>query len=121
RVSRWPAAPRRGQGPAHRQLAQRDGRGALPRVPPSLSLDCAARAAGHARLLSGDDARDRQPDPQETVASVGRTLEPTAASGVAGPGTSRRWSTSKAVERLQLWQKPLTTAASSSSRAPSTC
>ena len=37
------------------------------------------------------------------------------------PGTSRRRSTSKAVDCLRLWPRPPTTGAWSCSRAPSTC
>ncbi len=46
------------------------GRGALPRVPEGLSVDCAPRPAIDAGVVPRHDARDRQPHPQEPVAQV---------------------------------------------------
>jgi CRP-like cAMP-binding protein len=46
------------------------GRGALPRVPERLSVNCAPGSSVHDRLVSRHDAGDRQPNPQEVVPQV---------------------------------------------------
>ena len=66
------AAACRRQGSAHRQRVERYRGGALSRVSARLSVHRAARAADHARVVSRDDARDRQPHPQGTVPALGR-------------------------------------------------